>query len=98
MSLAQVSSESYESTRGKRLAQAYALVDDTIKEAAGQQTMMAQINDFFDSMNLGLAQESKTARTDFSNLDSAKVDSSHYKPLTVGLLSAFSVIACCFFS
>lgn len=67
--------------------------------------MMAQINNFFDSMNFGLAQDNKNTRsdnvnlrTDFSNLDSEKVDSSHYRPLTVGLLSSFSVIAMCFFA
>jgi len=58
--------------------------------------MMAQINNYFDSMNFGLAQETKKAN--YSNLDSTKVDSGRYRPLTVGLLSAFSVIACCFFS
>lgn len=100
MSLAQVSSssENYQAVRQKHLAKAYALVDTKVKEAAGEQTMMAQINNYFDSMNFGLAQETKNTRTDFTNLDSDKVDSSHYRPLTVGLLSSFSVIAMCFFA
>lgn len=45
-------------------------------------------------MNFGLAQETT------QNLypDAETVNDSHYKPLTVGLLASFSVIACCFFS
>ena len=74
------------------------MIDTKTESTTEKSTFMAQINNFFDSMNLGLAQETKVTRTDYSALDSAKVDSAHYRPLTVGLLSAFSVIACCFFS
>jgi hypothetical protein len=97
MSLAQISSD--EEIKEKRMNQVYAMIDVKNDTPPVKPTVMAQINNFFDSMNLGLAQETKaSARTDYSNLDSSKVDSSHYRPLTVGLLSAFSVIACCFFS
>ena len=41
MSLAQVSSQSYEEIKERRLAKAYALVNQKSREAAGEKTMMA---------------------------------------------------------